>query len=79
MKIPTSKKEQLLIARQLGHVFAVETRDTAEGHTKYLISCSCGYRAAARRSRTAASSAMTWHMGKILADYFENPQKVNGA
>lgn len=79
MKIPKSTKEQLVVARQLGHVFAVATREDQDGHTVYKISCTCGYVAANRRSRSAASGVMTWHMGKILADYFENPERVNGA
>ena len=78
MKIPTSAREQLLRARQLGHELTIETRtnpEHPEALPKTWVVCSCGYRSTARRSRSAVNSTMAWHLGKAIS---EGLDRVNG-
>lgn len=68
MKIPTTAKEQLLLARQLGHELSIE-------HGQRVV-CTCGYRSTMRLSRSALNGAMAWHLGRAIADGLD---RVNGA
>ena len=79
MKIPATAREQLLLARQMGHELSVETRSNPEypdAPSKTWVSCSCGYRSTARRSKAAVNSTLAWHLGKAIA---EGLDQVNGA
>ena len=79
MKIPATAREQLLLARQMGHELSVETRSNPEypnAPSKTWVSCSCGYRSTARRSKTAVNSTLAWHLVKAFA---EGLDQVNGA
>ena len=68
VKIPTTAREQLLLAHELGHDLRVED--------EIRIVCTCGYRSTARRSRSALNSTMVWHLGKAIT---EGLDRVNGA
>ena len=79
MKIPATAREQLLLAREMGHVLSVETRTNPaypDAPPKTWVACSCGYRSTARRSRSAVNSTMAWHLGKAIA---EGLDRVNGS
>lgn len=68
MGIRKSIADLLIAARDAGHVMHLEERsnpDHPEALTKYWAVCSCGYRSAVRRSRTAANSAAGVHLGKV--------------
>ena len=67
MKIPTSAREQLLLARQLGHELTIL-------HGTQVV-CSCGYKSTTRRTKAALNSTMAWHLGKAIA---EGLDRVNG-
>ena len=79
MRVPTNAREQLLLARELGHVLTVETKtnpDYPDAPSKTWVTCSCGYRSTARRSRSAVNSTLAWHLGKAIG---EGLDQVNGA
>lgn len=67
MKIPTTAREQLLMAREMGHELSIE-------HGTRVV-CTCGYRSTTRRSRSALNSTMAWHLGKAIS---EGLDRVNG-
>lgn len=73
-RIPMTAREQLLAAREQGHVLSVEVRtrpDFPDAPPKWFVSCSCGYQAAARRSRSAANGAMAVHLAKAIVSSVE--------
>jgi hypothetical protein len=84
MAIPTSAKEQLRQALELGHEPSVVKRvrkDFPDAPPKYWLKCSCGYESTARRSEKALAGVLIWHMGKALgeADALETEMRRNGA
>jgi hypothetical protein len=69
MNIPTTAQAQLAAARELGHVLTVNSRDLSalpEDAKKYVIECSCGYRATVRRLRPGVSTVIVRHMIYVL-------------
>ena len=66
-KIPMTAGEQLELARQAGHTLHARDR-RVNGHLKYEVWCSCGWRAEGKRSRKKAHAGMAMHLGKVLAD-----------
>lgn len=81
-RIPLTVREQLLTARDLGHVLSVETRgpwpEHGDPHPKYFVTCTCGYRGkAAARSRRGASFYVVGHLGRVIG-LEEQARTVNG-
>jgi hypothetical protein len=68
MKIPTTAREQLLLAHELGHDLSIEL-DTR-------VVCTCGYRSTTRRSKSALNGTMAWHLSRAIADGLD---RVNGS
>lgn len=71
--IPMTAREQLAAARELGHELTVRKRgpwpEHGDPHPKFYVACSCGWESGrAWRSQRAASAAMAWHLGKVIAD-----------
>lgn len=78
MKIPSTAREQLLLAREMGHELSIEERsrdDFPEALPKYWLHCTCGYRSTSRRSRSALNGTMAWHLGKAISAGLD---RVNG-
>ncbi len=74
-RIPMTAKEQLETARELGHELSVLRRDFPEWNVppKFFLTCTCGYKATAKRSQKALAGVLIWHVGKVLGAREESP------
>lgn len=80
MRIPTTAREQLELARAHGHELSVDSRireDHPEAPPKFWVACTCGYRSTAKRSVSATNSTMIWHLGKAISGI--DPRAAAGA
>lgn len=74
MRVPTTARDQLLFAHELGHDLSVEAAASREdyaasdGGERFRLLCTCGWRSHWRGSRRALNSRMGLHLGKVIGE-----------